>query len=255
MELGRKRNRKSSGQLLIVAALAIAILISSTTTYVYELSKETTNAAELPIDNFVFAVNQAARNAVIGSLANVSNGGLRTVLVANLNLLVETTRSLRRYGMCNLAYLVANESGYESGTLLSWGTNGTGISSAYSAISLRVQGVASQTITDTTINISSSLTISGRYTMMGGGEKNVSLTCTAENEDQPALIRNIAVFYNDGGNWTQASALNDLSVTDLGSGTYVASFVVDVPDPVEVSVHILDLRNIFVRANVSCPAY
>ncbi len=63
----------SSGQLLIVAALAIAILIASTTIYVYELSGERQSAEDFFISNCVFAVKQGSRNAVISALANASN--------------------------------------------------------------------------------------------------------------------------------------------------------------------------------------
>jgi len=84
-KLKKNLGGKSSGQLLIVAALSIAVLISSTTIYVYEVSRETNSVKNNSISDFVLAVKQSTRNAMISSLVNVSNGGERTVLTDNLN--------------------------------------------------------------------------------------------------------------------------------------------------------------------------
>lgn len=253
-EASKHHGQKNTGQLLIVAAFAIALLISSTTAYVYELSRGTASDSESAATDFMFAVKQTTRNVVIGSLANISNGGERTVLTSNMNRLAETLRNTRQHGICNLTYLELNSFGYDMGTRLSWGTNGSGLSSAYASITVKAYDLSSRVSMDSAINITSSLIVGGKYTILAGGEKNVSLTCTLTNERQPALAEGLTFLYDNGGIWTQANASNNLTLVDLGNGTYVVSFVIIVTDPVEVSACVIDLRNVFVRANVTCPA-
>ena len=244
----------NSGQLLIVAALAIAVLISSTTTYVYELSKETSGTNDSTINESILAIRQSTKNVMISSLANVSNGGTRTLLTENLNTFLHTLRNTHQLGICNLEFTTFNDSGYDEGTRLSWDTTSPATSSAYANFTLQAYGENSRIITKFAINVTTAVAVSGFYITLAGGEKNVSLTCNLKNEGEPALVKNLTVFYNDAGNWTQAGTANGLSVADYGNGTYTVSFRVVVADPVQVSVQILDLRNIFVRANMTCYA-
>jgi hypothetical protein len=253
-EASKYYSRKNTGQLLIVAAFAIALLISSTTMYVYELSRGTANTSESAVADFMFAVKQTARNVVTGSLANISNGGQKTVLASNMNRLIETLRSLRQHGICNLTYLALNSSNYDEGTRLSWGINGSGFSSAYASITVKIYDVSSQASMDSAINITSLLTLSGKYATLAGGKKNVSLMCTLTNEGQPAIAKGMTFFYDNGGVWTQVNASNGLTIIGLGNGTYIVSFITTVTTPVEVSVCMIDLRNVFIRANITCQA-
>lgn len=254
--MSKRKNcrRGNSGQLLLVAALAIAILISSTTTYVYELSRETDNADAPPTSNFVLMLEQATKNAVIGSLANASSGGTNAVLTVNLGKLVQAVRSVTQYGICNLSYSTFNGSGYDSGFRIAWSAGGKGVSSAYTNFALQIYGVASKVTAEYAVNVTSSLDVSGSYASLDSGEKNVSLTCVLNNENGPALAKDVAIFYDDGGNWTQVNASNGLEIADYGTGSYMVSFAVAVSDPVQVSVRVVDLRDILVCANATCPA-
>jgi hypothetical protein len=254
MRMRKPVKRDKSGQLLIVAALAIAVLISSTTVYVYNLSKEDSNTDAPSISDLILALTQSTKNAVISSLANVSNGGAKSSLSTNLDELSKTFRSIRNSGTCNLASTVYNDSGYSFGTRLSWNDSGIGASSAFANFTLQVYGLASKATTKYSANVTTTLAVNGSYTISGGTEKNVSLTCKVYNEAQQALARNLTVFYYDGGSWTQVNASNNLSIVDYGDGTYLVSFTVSATDPVQTSVHLTDLRNIFVRANATCSA-
>jgi hypothetical protein len=250
----KKSNRTSSGQLLVIAALAIAVLISSTTIYIYETTREAKNPDALPIDNFVLAQRQSTRNAVTSSLANASNGGAKHVLAANLAKFAQVSLNMHQFGICNLAYSLRNDSSYDSGVLLSWNTNGTGISGAYANLTLQLHGMNSRVSLNYSVNVETELEVSGSYTMIGNGEKNVSLTCRIYNEKQPALAKNITVFFENAGNWIQVGMPERLSIIDYGNGTYLISFAVTVLDPVRVSVSAVDLRSVFVQANATCLA-
>ncbi|MEM3626651.1 MAG: hypothetical protein QXZ25_01345 [Candidatus Bathyarchaeia archaeon] len=250
---GKKFKADGSGQLLIVVALAIAILISSTTLYVYELSMETSSIGDSLKINFILALQQSTRNTVISSLANVSNGGEKAALTANLNRLSQTLNGLKSPGIYHLTFSLFNDLGYDEGIKLSWGTGGYGVSSAYVNFTLEIQGMSENSEVAYTVNVTTATAIHGYYTQLAGGEKLVNLTCKVYNEGEPALAENISLFYESGGTWMQVDSSNNLSITDYGNGTYVMLFTVNVPsDYVQVSAHIHDLRDILVQANTTC---
>ncbi len=59
--LKKSAEAKSSGQLLIVAALAIALLIATTTAYVYEVSREKPSTTQgYPVADLVLAIKQGS---------------------------------------------------------------------------------------------------------------------------------------------------------------------------------------------------
>jgi hypothetical protein len=250
---GEKLKRNSSAQLLIVAALAIAILISSTTVYVYELSREKTAKQDQLIAELVLAIKQNSRNAVISSLAKASKGGEKSVLDANLNCLSQAYRSLNQHGICSLSFTVLNDSNYANGIWLSWSdTSGFGVSSAYANFSLAVYGLTANITAHYAVNITTAVTLDGHYTI-NGLEKLVSLSCRVFNEGEPALAKDITLYYENFGVWLPVNSSNNLSITDYGNGTYAISFtVITISDPVLVSAHVTDLRDIFVQANATC---
>lgn len=253
-KLEKLMKAKSSGQLLIVAALAIAIIISTTTVYVYEVSREKPSIPQgFPVADFVLAVKQGSRNAMISALANATNGGEKTVLASNLNGLSQAYKSLNAYGLYYLSYTVLNDSRYTDGFLLSWeDSSGSGISSASANFTLKFYGLTEKTILSYAINITTTIRLEGSYTL-NGSEKVVSLVCQVFNEGKPALAKNITVYYELYGGWVPANSSNNLSITDYGNGTYTIFFAVSTDsDTVQVSAHIYDYRGIFVKANVTC---
>jgi len=247
----RKLRTNSSGQLLIVAALAIAIIISSTTIYVYELSKETNSTNSYPISDTVLALKQSTKNTMISSLANISKGGEKTRLEANLNDLSQAFRNLHQLGMCYLSFTLINDSMYDSGVCLSWNTNDSGVSSAYANFTLKVQGTANIAV-DYAVNITTAIAVNGSYITLEDEEKLVNLTCQVFNEEELALAKNITLFYKNLGSWIPVNSSNNLSTVDYGNGTYVLSFTVSTSSPVHVSTHVCDLRYVFVQANTTC---
>jgi hypothetical protein len=250
---GKKSKANSSGQLLIVAALAIALLISSTTIYVYEISEETNSPDTPSISDFTLASKQSTRNAVISSLANVSNGGEKTVLTTNLNSLSQALRNTNQFGICQLAFTPQNDSSYDEGVWLSWNTSDVGVSSAYVNFTLNVYGVTAKVTANYPINITTAIAVNGSYTTLEDGEKLVNLTCKMYNEGEPALAKNMTLFYENLGNWTIVDASNNLSIVEYGNGTYSIAFTVETSsDSVSVSVRVHDLRDIFVQANTTC---
>ncbi|MEM3694923.1 MAG: hypothetical protein QXJ11_03070 [Candidatus Bathyarchaeia archaeon] len=252
MKAHRRNFRENkSGQLLIVAALAIAMLIASASIYVYELNVEQNGQSYYQIANFVPVIKQCTKNALISSLANVSNGGAKTVLATNLERLAGTIRGLRHQAIFQLTFSLYNNSDYESGVRLLWGAENFGLSSAYASFTLNVQGIENVEL-DYTINVTTAILVEGFYTG-DGSEKNVTVMCHIYNEGKPAQAKNINLFYEVGDAWVPVDSLNNILMVDFENGTYAISFSATIPsDVVRVSTHITDMRDILVYANATC---
>ncbi len=178
--------------------------------------------------------------------------GEKAILEANLNDLSQAFTNLHQLGMCYLSFTLINDSRYDSGVCLSWNTNGSGVSTAYANFTLKVQSMAANLAIDYAVNITTTIAINGSYTMLGGEEKLVNLTCRVYNKEEPALAKSITLFYENLGSWIPVNSSNNLSTVDYGNGTYLLSFTVSTSTPVLVSTHVYDLRDIFVQANMTC---
>ncbi|MGD8565934.1 MAG: hypothetical protein PVF96_06265 [Candidatus Bathyarchaeota archaeon] len=254
----REFKSSNSGQLLIVAAMTIAILISTTTIYVYELSRKPTDTDDYPINDALRALKQSTVNAMISSLGNISQGGETTNLQTNLNQLSQLFRNLHQPNIHQLSFTVTNHSGYIEGIMLSWETEGAGVSSTHANFTLMSHGLTSNVNIGYTVNKTTSIEINGSCTTARvlnpfEVEKLVNLTCQVFNGEDSALAENITIYYFNIGSWTVADSSNDLSIMDHGNGTYSISFtIITSLDDVQVSTHVRDLRNIFVQANTTC---
>ncbi len=251
MRGSKELRTSSSGQLFLVAALAVAILISSTTIYVYRLSSVVSSSTSQSMTDLLFALKGSTLNTIIGSLANASGGGEVTVLTQNLQSLSLLLRNYSQPEVCHLSFSVSNESQYDSGVLLSWEANGRGVSSAYADFTLQISGAVD--INDEySLNITTQTVVEGSYARLDDEKQLVFVTCNLSNEGRPALAQNMSLYYLSSGGWLPVNASHNLSMVDRGIGTYVFSFVVDALPRIQVSVHSYDMRAIFVEANATC---
>ena len=253
METAKKFGAARSGQLLIVAALAIAILIASTSIYVYELTTQKQSAEDGSIVELALAVKTGLRNAAVSALANITQGGQKTVLAENLDTLADAYMRLYLQQICQIRYKLPNSAGYEDGVKISWNSNnGLGVSSVHIPYMLKVLAPTLNATLNDAVNITTTLRVHGCCTV-GENEtlRTVNLTCMVFNEEKPAQAKWIAVYYeDDSGAWIP---VNNPSITDWGNGTYSLHFTVALAsDFVHVSVHVVDARNIFVVANTTC---
>ncbi|MGQ9544159.1 MAG: hypothetical protein ACUVQX_00075 [Candidatus Bathycorpusculaceae bacterium] len=249
----RKLKRNSRGQLLIVASLAIAILISSTTIYVYEVSRETNSNFIPTFSSLVLSSKQSAKNAVISALSNISNGNQKVILANNLDRLSQAFRSLNYFGICKLTFTLLNDSNYDSGVWLSWEAENIGISSAYVNFTFEIYGQTANVAANYVINVTTYIAVNGYCIQDSKEEKIVNLTCQVYDEEGPAKAVNISLFYEENGEWIQVNSSNRLAIRDFGNGTYTISFyIVTSSNFVKVSTHVWDLRGIFVLANTTC---
>lgn len=249
----RKRaNSSNSGQALIITSLIITMLLLSTAYHIIEMKRNTTRNETTT--NYIFS---AARlntiNTMVSALANVSNGGERDVLTANLDKLALALRDHYYDTQCDLLFVPLNSSLYQDGIRMSWESGGSGISSACVSFLMSLSEFSTSYNSGYEANVTTTLTINGVYTG-GGSQKGVNVTCSIYNEEEPALANGITLFYQNEteGQWIMVSSLNGLNVIDYANGTYLMSFNVYAQNVLNVSAHVHDLRDIFVMANTTC---
>ena len=243
------RDRRHSGQALILAALTIAVLMISTNIYLYRLSKIEVETDHDILCDYILNIRLGSRRVVEASLANVTWGGSTQVLADNLERWSSFLEEEYRLGSCLLTATPRSTAPYSSGLWISWGSDGTGISSAYSIFDLKLTGKGAGVNLTQAVEVTTMLLVSGSFTRITGNIKAVSVTCRLFNEGTPALAQNITLLYLKLGAWTDPTVLPDYSYTDYGNGTYLFSFTDEIPgDHVTVSAQCYDRRTIYVQA-------
>ena len=248
----RQSKKGKSGQALIVTALIITLLLLSAVYYVLETEKSAVQTRSLNDADFSVA-KLGSRNTMISSLANISNYGVTEVLTEDLNKFSSQLRTVTYGAESDLSFTTFNSTPYQNGLWISWGQNGSGVSSTYVSFSIKSSGQLENYHAEYAINVTASLSIEGIFTD-DGEEKTVNVTCAVYNENGPALANEIDIFYlnETDGSWLGVDSSNNLAVFDFGNGSYSISFNARSQQPIEVSAQIHDMRNIFAMANVTC---
>ena len=247
----KSRNRGRSGQIIAVSALVIALIMTSTAMYVYELSGNIGEADAYLLNDFVRMIELGSKHVVVGALANITNGGQNDTLVAVLN--VWRTTVVRQYSLGTFAfnYTLRNDAPYVSGLHVSWGADGNGVSEAYVNFLLNASGKGIEMRFPYYANVSTRLSIEGFLTEIAPDSKQVTVVCRLSNEGQPALAKSIAIHYRESTLWLEAT--NNYVIADYGNGTYRATFIVETSATVlDVSARVFDLRSVLVQANATC---
>lgn len=244
-----RTSRRNSGQVLLIAAFIMASLLLSAQLYVIEVGKISTETETASVNDFILVVDMGSRHVVIGSVANISNGGPTSVLASNLEKWSWIIGRQYKFGKNVLNYTLRGSSPYSSGIWTYWGTNGFGTSSGYVNFTYTLKDREVDLVHPYFINVTTSLLIESSYRTISGDTKQVNVTITVLNEGQPAPAKQIAVQYKFSDNWLTP---NDYTIMDYGNGTYTASFTADIPSAtVEVSARVVDQRGIFVQANAT----
>jgi hypothetical protein len=226
-----KPRRANQGQVLIVAALVIVIMLLSTAIYIADIQKSQLKAQAETGLNLPF-YKQGIQHTMQSALANISSGGDTDVLQTNIDsfntFMVET--SFNFFFTSQATYRATG--GYYNGVLQVQNQTGTAIISAYATFNVASTGTKEQTQSNFDMNVTSMIQTSGTYSQ-DGNSKHVQLTCKVSNEGQPALARNFGVsFENDGSldteNWTTVEAP---TITDHGDGSYTITFNADTDQP------------------------
>lgn len=250
--MNTKSQKRNSGQILLIAAFIMAFLLLSAGLYVFEVGKTISEVTPNSLNDFVLAVELGSRHVVIGSLANLSNGGSSSVLGLNLQKWSSFIGKQYQFGKSILNYTLEEATRYSSGVWIDWGSNGTGVSSAYANFTHRLLDREVNVNQSYFINITTMLLVESTYQERLGDEKQVNVTLNLSNEGKPGLTKQITVYYRVLDDWLIPDETSNYAILDYGNGTYVASFVANIPslNP-EVSTYVVDQREIHIQANAT----
>jgi hypothetical protein len=249
MEMKRRRN---SGQILLIAALIMASLLLSAQLYILDVGKITGEVESDSLTDFVLALKLGSRHVVIGSLANISNGGQSSILGSNLLKWSSLISEQYPFGRSTLNYALRETAPYSSGAWIDWTTNGIGVSSACVDFTYKLSDREISVNQTYVMNITTTVLIESTYRIVSGDTKQVNVTINLLNEAQPALAEQVTIYYKVSNSWLIPNATNSYEIIDYGNGRYTASFNADIPSQgVEVSAHVVDKRKIYVLANAT----
>lgn len=230
----------------------MASLLVSAQLYVLEVGKTSGETESDSLSNFMSSIKLGSRNVVIGSLANVSNGGLSNALELNLGEWAAFIANQYWHGKSVLDYTLGDTAPYSSGIWLDWGVNGYGVSSAYANFTHRLSGIEADVDQSYLMNITTTLLIASTNQRLSENTRQVNVTINVQNEAEAALAKQIIVYYRVSNSWLIPDVSNNYTLLDYGNGTYLASFVATFPtESVEVSADIADYRGIYVQANAT----
>jgi len=245
------RRNGSSGQILLIAAFIMASLLLSAQLYILEVGKISGDMNSDALNDFMLDVKLGSRHVIIGSLANISNGGAGSILEQNLQEWVEFIDSQYLQGKNTMNFALEEAAPYSSGIWLSWGVNGSGVSSAYAEFMHSLDGREANVDLAYSVNVTTALLISSVNQGLNETARQVDVTINILNEAYPALAEQITVYYRVSGTWLIVDSASGYRLQSYGNGTYVASFTATATLIDEVSVHAIDCRGIYVQANVT----
>lgn len=247
------KDRQRSGQVLILAALIIAALVISTEIYLFKLSGTRVETEYDLLCDYVLSIRLSSRHVVEASLMNITGGGSAQNLAYNLKRWSSFLAGEYRLGSCVLNATVRDLYPYSSGIWIEWGSEGRGISSAYSNFDLKLTGRGAEVNLTYAVNVTTTLFVSGSYSVVAGDNKTLEVWCRVLNEGAPALAGNITLLYLQGGQWRDPTVLPNYTYMDYGNGTYLFSFSDVIPgDVVTVSARCYDRRTIYIQAEGEC---
>lgn len=250
----RNRNfrRNRSGQVIVVTALMVAMVLLSTAIYVIETEKNVPVAAS-DANSDLSAYQQAARNTLISALANVTGGGNPNVLAVDLGKLESAIDSDSYQSILQMTFAPSSGAPYQNGFYVSWGTGGRGISSV--CVTLDINSAASDSVSnfECTIKVTSQLDLAGTSSQLDDNTTQITLTLSLTDDGSPALAQTLSCYVeNTNGTWINLTAP---TTRDYGNGTYIVSSTEPTDQlifPLQVSAVCLDQRGITTMANATC---
>jgi hypothetical protein len=246
----RSLGKDNSGQVIIVSALLVAMLLLSTALYVVETTKQVPTVKADDALSFV-EYKQATRSTLISALANITVGGDRNVLAADFSVLESALQAHSYSSILTFTYTPLNSGFYQDGLWIAWGNAGIGVSSTFVDFEFGSSSLSSSATLQYAVNVTSQVILYGSFTQEND-TKIVNLSVNFSNEGKPALVNSLTFQYLNG---TASVPVENPEIVSHGDGSYTASFT--VPSAAEihsltVSLLCRDQRGISTGANYTC---
>jgi hypothetical protein len=242
--------RNCRGQVIVVTALLVAVILLTTAMYVIEVQKNT--PAVQSADNVLIDSYQSSiRSTAVSALANFSGGGDPDVLDNDLAQLRNVILSHSYSAQISLTYNLLGGGGYSDGLRVWRGNLGEGISSAYVTVNCGSYSSMGDSQVTYIVNVTSSIQVTGSYSQ-SDSLKTVNLTVHLYNEAGGALADSFTLTYLNSSSWVNPESP---LISSNGDGTYNIAFTAQTGqtgEPLGVSVVCLDARGISVGASVTC---
>jgi hypothetical protein len=219
-----KPSRANQGQVLIIAALVIVMMLLSTALYIADTQKSQMKVQAETGLNLPF-YKQGLQHTMISALANISIGGDTGVLQTDLNEFNQFASDHSFDSFFTSTITLRNTAPYQSGVWKSQNNSGQAVVGAYASFSVNSSGTKDVTQSVFDVNVTSMIQTQGDYSVENG-TKRVQLTCKVFNDGQPALAGNFSVSFEQDGNLDSENWVNieTPNIIEHGDGTYTISF-------------------------------
>lgn len=248
--MARSFRRNCRGQVIVVTALLVAVILLSTSMFVIEIQKEVPNVQSndgVPLDSY----RNSVRSTLVSALANISGGGNTSILASDLAELKSFILAHSYESQLALDYTLLNSSGYSNGVWVSWGTSGSGVSSVYATISCTSSNQQGSSAVSYTVNITSRISVTGQFSRINNTHNQVHLVVNLSSDSGPMLAERCVFGYFNSNQWVTETSP---TIFNHGNGTYDVTFVASTGPKIktlDISTISLDTRGISVCANLT----
>lgn len=249
--MARSFRRDCKGQVIVITALLVAVILLTTAMYVIEIQKNTPTVQTddgVLIDSYQTSI----RSTAVSALANFSGGGNSAVFDSDLAQLRSVILSHSYRAQLSLTYRLLESGGYSDGLRVWWGSSGEGVSSAYATVTCSSSSYSGGSEVTYIVNVTDRIQLSGQYSQLNDTQKMVNLSVSLFDESGGALAEAFVVSYLNASSYVAADSL---SISSRCDGTYALSFYAQtgqIGEALDVSVVCLDTRGISVGATVTC---
>jgi hypothetical protein len=244
----RSIRNDNKGQVIVITALLIGLLMFSTFVYVTEVIKQAPTKTN---QNALFPqYQQNLKNTLISALANMTSDNNTQVLNQDIEKLNQIFSSHFYGSLLQINYTFANTAPYQNGLWISSGQENYTVVGAQVSYQLFSVGRSETSSVVGNVTVGSEVYLSGISSQIDQATKQGNLTLEVFNEEssshQPLLLlsRRCSMV-----------RIENLSSTDFGTGTYKIVFSAQLSqpsDPLTLAIYVLDQRGINMRVQATC---
>jgi hypothetical protein len=249
--MGRSLRKDNKGQVIVITALLIVLLMFSTVVYVTEVIKQAPTIETKQFDVFP-QYQQNLRHTLISALANITNGGNTQVLNQDIEKLNQIFSSHLYESTLQIDCVLANTAPYKNGLWSSGDLENHAVIGTQASYQLHSIDSTKVSTVVGNVNVTSEAYLSGISSQIDQTTKQGTLTLRVLNEGTPALASEFKCYYLNGTQWI---SIQTPDINDSGNGTYNIVFSVNPSQPSDqltVSINVIDQRGINMRVQVTC---